>query len=74
MAGRYHSLAVPAESLPADFRANAFTDDDDREVMGIQHQTLPVAGVQFHPESILTPHGQALMSNFLSGSRGDLAS
>jgi anthranilate synthase/aminodeoxychorismate synthase-like glutamine amidotransferase len=65
-AGRYHSLAVAADSLPADLRINARTADPDAEVMGIQHGSLPVAGVQFHPESVLTPDGQALFARFLS--------
>ena len=64
--GRYHSLAVPASALPAGFRVNARTLDADAEVMGLQHETLPVAGVQFHPESVLTPEGQALLANFLA--------
>lgn len=65
VAGRYHSLAVPADALPVDFCANAFTDDADREVMGLRHRSLPIAGVQFHPESVLTPDGQVLLANFL---------
>ncbi len=63
--GRYHSLAVPESGLPGGFRVNARTLDADAEVMGLQHETLPVAGVQFHPESVLTPDGQALLANFL---------
>ena len=63
--GRYHSLAVPAGALPAGFRVNARTLDADAEIMGLHHETLPVAGVQFHPESVLTPDGQALLANFL---------
>jgi anthranilate synthase/aminodeoxychorismate synthase-like glutamine amidotransferase len=63
--GRYHSLAVSARAVPAGFRINAHTLDADAEVMGLQHETLPVAGVQFHPESVLTPDGQALLANFL---------
>jgi anthranilate/para-aminobenzoate synthase component II len=47
---------------------NAWTDDADAEVMGLQHVALPVAGVQFHPESVLTPAGQALFARFLSWS------
>ena len=64
VAGRYHSLAVPEEGLPAGFEISAFTSDG--EVMGIRHKALPVEGVQFHPESILTPLGSRIMSNFLT--------
>lgn len=67
-AGRYHSLAVAREGLPETLRMNAWTDDADAEVMGLQHVALPVAGVQFHPESVLTPAGQALFARFLSWS------
>jgi anthranilate synthase/aminodeoxychorismate synthase-like glutamine amidotransferase len=62
---RYHSLAVDRESLPACFRITAETDDEDREIMGIQHEDYPIFGVQFHPESVLTPHGKLIMKNFL---------
>jgi anthranilate synthase/aminodeoxychorismate synthase-like glutamine amidotransferase len=62
-AGRYHSLAVAAEPLPADLAVSAYTSEG--EVMGVRHRTLPVEGVQFHPESILTPHGGRLLRNFL---------
>jgi len=65
-AGRYHSLAVSSEGLPPALRVNARTDDEDREIMGLQHVSWPVAGVQFHPESVLTPGGQALFARFLS--------
>ncbi len=61
-AGRYHSLAV-VEALPHDLAVSAFTSDG--EVMGIRHRTLPVEGVQFHPESYLTPRGERLLANFL---------
>ncbi len=64
VAGRYNSLAVPEEGLPAGFEISAFTSDG--EVMGIRHKALPVEGVQFHPESILTPLGSRIMSNFLT--------
>ncbi|MBW1878002.1 MAG: aminodeoxychorismate/anthranilate synthase component II [Deltaproteobacteria bacterium] len=60
---RYHSLAVPEPSLPDDLVVTARTSRD--EVMGIRHRTLPVEGVQFHPESVLTPEGDRLLSNFL---------
>jgi len=62
-AGRYHSLAVAAEPLPADLAVSAYTSEG--EVMGVRHRRLPVEGVQFHPESILTPHGGRLLRNFL---------
>ena len=64
-ATRYHSLAVERESLPDCLEVNAWTEDG--EIMGIRHRTLPVAGVQFHPESILTEHGMELLTNFLQG-------
>ncbi len=60
---RYHSLAVRPEDLPEDLVADAFTDDG--EIMALHHKTRPVYGVQFHPESILTEHGHALLRNFL---------
>ncbi len=62
-ATRYHSLAVAPTSLPAGFEITASTDDD-REIMGIRHRTMPLEGVQFHPESYLTPAGSHLLKNF----------
>ena len=62
-AGRYHSLAVPESGVPEGFRIASYTSDG--EVMGIRHETEPVLGVQFHPESILTPQGDRLLQNFL---------
>jgi anthranilate synthase component 2 len=62
-ATRYHSLSVPRESLPAHLEVTAWTDDG--EVMGLQHRTRPVHGVQFHPESIATECGHDLLANFL---------
>jgi len=62
-AGRYHSLAVLKETLPPELIANAFSEDD--EIMGMQHATHPTYGVQFHPESVLTPTGKRLLRNFL---------
>jgi anthranilate synthase/aminodeoxychorismate synthase-like glutamine amidotransferase len=59
--GRYHSLA--ATEVPDDLVVTAQTDDG--EVMGVRHRTLRIEGVQFHPESVLTPHGQELLRNFL---------
>lgn len=61
--GRYHSLAVTA--VPDCLRVTAVTDDADAEIMALSHLSLPVHGVQFHPESVLTPCGQALLGNFL---------
>ena len=60
---RYHSLAVERESLPGCLEVTAWTDDG--EIMGLRHRELAVEGVQFHPESILTEHGHALLRNFL---------
>ena len=66
-ATRYHSLAIDRESCPAELEVTAWTEDG--EIMGVRHRTLPVEGVQFHPESILTQHGHALLRNFLNGTR-----
>ena len=63
-ATRYHSLAIERESCPADLEITAWTDDG--EIMGVRHRSLAVEGVQFHPESILTEHGHALLRNFLT--------
>jgi anthranilate synthase component 2 len=60
-AGRYHSLA--AASIPGELEVTARTDDG--EVMGVRHRVHPIEGVQFHPESVLTPDGPALLDNFL---------
>jgi anthranilate synthase/aminodeoxychorismate synthase-like glutamine amidotransferase len=62
-AGRYHSLAVPESGVPEGFVIDSYTSDG--EVMGIRHEHLPILGVQFHPESILTPQGDRLLQNFL---------
>jgi anthranilate synthase/aminodeoxychorismate synthase-like glutamine amidotransferase len=61
--GRYHSLVVRRETLPESLEVSAETDDG--LVMGIRHRTLKVEGVQFHPESVLSEHGHALLRNFL---------
>jgi len=61
---RYHSLAIERETLPDCLEVTAQTADG--EIMGIRHKTLPIYGVQFHPESILSEHGHALLRNFLS--------
>ncbi len=63
-ATRYHSLAIERASLPPELEVTAWTEDG--EIMGVRHRTLRVEGVQFHPESILTEHGHALLRNFLS--------
>jgi anthranilate synthase component 2 len=67
-ATRYHSLAVAREGLPATLVVTAETEDG--EIMGMRHRDYPVFGVQFHPESILTVHGKALLANFLRIARG----
>ena len=60
---RYHSLAIEKSSCPDVLAVIAWTDDG--EIMGVRHKTLPVQGLQFHPESILTEHGHAMLKNFL---------
>jgi anthranilate synthase component 2 len=67
IATRYHSLVIERESLPDCLEVSAWTEDG--EIMGVRHKTLAVEGVQFHPESILTEHGHALLKNFLTGTR-----
>jgi len=67
-ATRYHSLVVEKDSLPDCLEITAWTENEDGsfdEIMGLRHKTLPVQGVQFHPESILTQHGHAMLKNFL---------
>ena len=64
MAARYHSLAVDPATLPPDIIVTAMSEVD-RVVMGIRHTALPLEGVQFHPESVLTPQGPHLLANFL---------
>jgi len=60
---RYHSLAIERDTLPAELMITAWTRDG--EIMGIQHKTYALHGVQFHPESILSEHGHAMLKNFL---------
>ena len=60
---RYHSLAIERSTCPHDLVVTAWTDDG--EIMGVRHKTLDIEGVQFHPESILTEHGHAMLKNFL---------
>ncbi len=62
-ATRYHSLVIERESLPKCLAITAWTEDG--EIMGVRHKEFAVEGVQFHPESILTEHGHALLANFL---------
>ena len=70
-ATRYHSLVAERDSLPAALRVTAWTEDGT--VMAMRHQTDPVEGVQFHPESIGTPTGQAMLANMISGTRSAAA-
>ena len=60
---RYHSLSIERSSCPAELEVTAWTNDG--EIMGVRHRSLAIEGVQFHPESILTEHGHALLNNFL---------
>ena len=60
---RYHSLAADAATLPEELMVTAATDDG--EVMAVQHRKYPIYGVQFHPESILTPDGKRMLENFI---------
>ena len=71
LAGRYHSLAVLDESVPEDLMVSAYTSDG--EIMGLRHKRHPVEGVQFHPESVLTPEGGRLLRNFLDMKQGEAA-
>ncbi len=64
-AGRYHSLVVADEGLPAELEVTARTEDDGT-IMGLRHRQFPVHGVQFHPESVLTPDGKQMLRNFLA--------
>jgi len=68
-AGRYHSLVIPADALPKNFVRSAWVVQDET-VMGVRHETLPIFGVQFHPESVLTPVGQRVLGNFLETQAG----
>jgi len=68
LATRYHSLVVERDSLPAVLVPTAWTEDG--LIMGMRHRALPVFGVQFHPESIVTEHGHQLLGNFLAIARG----
>lgn len=69
-ATRYHSLVIEPDSIPDCLEVTAWTEDENgelEEIMGVRHKELPVTGVQFHPESILTEHGHDLLRNFLNG-------
>lgn len=63
LVGRYHSLCAEQQRVPADLEVSATTDRE--EIMGVRHRTMPIEGVQFHPESVLTPDGDTLMQNFM---------
>jgi anthranilate synthase component 2 len=63
---RYHSLAIERSTCPADLQVTAWTEDG--EIMGVRHKHMSIEGVQFHPESILTEHGHAMLKNFLETS------
>ena len=65
--GRYHSLVVEPAGLPSELKVSARTADGT--IMGIRHRDYPIEGVQFHPESILTPNGKAILANFIAGAR-----
>ena len=67
VATRYHSLAVERESLPAELVITA--EAEDGEIMGLRHRHLPVEGVQFHPEALLTEHGHKMLQNFIAGGK-----
>ena len=62
---RYHSLVVTEESIPQGFKATAWSEDDN-ELMGMRHESLPIEGVQFHPESVLTESGMTMVENFVA--------
>ena len=66
---RYHSLVVEPASLPADLEILARAEDDSDEIHAMRHRSHPVWGVQFHPESIMTPNGKAILANFLKRAR-----
>ena len=72
-ATRYHSLIVEEKDLPAELEVSAWTTEKDgsRTIMGLRHRRFPIEGVQFHPESVLTPDGPAMMGNFLRFTGGE---
>ena len=63
-AARYHSLAADADTIPEELKITALTTDN--EVMAVQHKKNPIYGVQFHPESIMTPNGKTMLNNFIN--------
>lgn len=63
LVARYHSLAVAADTLPPELKATVRTEDG--EIMAVQHRQYPIYGVQFHPESIMTPEGKTMLKNFI---------
>ena len=67
VATRYHSLVVERESLPGDLVITA--EAEDGEIMGLRHRRLPIEGVQFHPEALLTEHGHKMLQNFIAGGK-----
>lgn len=71
-ATRYHSLVVPEDGLPEQLEVSALARESDGSsvIMGLRHREFPVEGVQFHPESVLTPHGKQLLANFVQLGRG----
>jgi anthranilate synthase/aminodeoxychorismate synthase-like glutamine amidotransferase len=71
VATRYHSLVVERNGLPACLEVSA--QSEDGEIMGLRHRSLPVEGVQFHPEAMLTEHGHRLLQNFIQGTKGGQA-
>jgi anthranilate synthase/aminodeoxychorismate synthase-like glutamine amidotransferase len=72
VAGRYHSLIVEKSTIPDCLMVTAETEEG--EIMGIRHREYPVEGIQFHPESILTPNGKRIIKNFLDGLKGKMIS
>jgi anthranilate synthase component 2 len=68
-AARYHSLAALKDTLPVELRVTA--ESEDGEVMAVEHTKYPVFGVQFHPESVMTPDGRVMIENFMEVVRND---
>lgn len=64
---RYHSLAAVRETMPETLEIIAYVDDEEQEIMAVKHKEYDIYGVQFHPESILTPEGKMILMNFLGG-------
>lgn len=71
LAARYHSLAAVRDTLPKELLVTA--ESEDGEVMAVEHQEFPVFGVQFHPESVMTPDGRKMVENFMKAVRGEVA-